>query len=125
MTWLTLFYPENFCDAPVGIQSGRIKNGQITASSVYNKYHAAWLARLYRTRRGSYVGAWSARHNNHNQWLQIDFRRSMKVTGIATQGRHDSDQWVTAYYIYYSMDGVYFSKVKNWWNAYVKVRAIL
>ena len=46
----------------------------------------------------------------------------MKVTGIATQGRQDADQWVTAYRIYYSLDGVYFSSVKYWWNSYVKVR---
>ena len=46
----------------------------------------------------------------------------MKVTGIATQGRQDADQWVTAYRMYYSSDGVYFSSVKYWWNSYVKVR---
>ena len=46
----------------------------------------------------------------------------MKVTGIATQGRQDADQWVTAYRLYYSSDGVYFSSVKYWWNSYVKVR---
>ena len=48
----------------------------------------------------------------------------MKVTGIATQGRQDADQWVTAYYIYYSSDGVYFAKVKYWWNYSVKVREV-
>ena len=106
----------------MGFQSGRIKNNQITASSVWNRYHAAWLARIHRARRGKYIGSWSSRHNNHNQWLQVDFRRYMKVTGIATQGRQDADQWVTAYRIYYSSAGVYFSSVKYWWNSYVKVR---
>lgn len=117
-----LFYSENFCDAPVGLQSGRIKNSQITASSQWNKHHAPWLARLHRTKRGPYIGSWSSRHNNHNQWLQIDFRRAMKITGIATQGRQDAVQWVTAYYIYYGYDGVYFSQVKYWWNYVPKVR---
>ncbi|CAH3172634.1 unnamed protein product [Porites evermanni] len=111
---------EIFCDVPAGFQSGRIKNNQITASSMWNRYHAAWLARLHRARRGKYIGSWSSRHNNHNQWLQVDFRRYMKVSGIATQGRQDADQWVTAYRIYYSSDGVYFSSVKYWWNSYVK-----
>ena len=118
----TLLFSENFCDVPAGFQSGRIKNNQITASSMWNRYHAAWLARLHRARRGKYIGSWSSRHNNHNQWLQVDFRRYMKVTGIATQGRQDADQWVTAYRLYYSSDGVYFSSVKYWWNSYVKVR---
>ena len=92
----------------------------MTASSQWDANHAAWLARLHRPRRGRFMGAWSSRHKNHNQWLQIDMGRSMKVTGIATQGRQDADQWVTAYYIYVSSDGVNFAKVKHWWN-YVKV----
>ena len=108
----------------MGLQSGRIKNSQITASSYYNKYHAPWLARLHRVKRGAYIGAWSSRHNNHNQGLQIDFKRAMKITGIATQGRQDTVQWVTAYYILYGYDGVYFTNVKYWWNYVVKVREI-
>ena len=93
----------------------------MTASSQWDANHAAWLARLHRTRRGRLMGAWSSRHNNHNQWLQIYLSTWMKVVGIATQGRHDADQWVTAYYVYYSSDGVNFAKVKHWWN-YVKVK---
>ena len=93
----------------------------MTASSQWDANHAAWLARLHRTRRGRLMGAWSSRHNNHNQWLQIYLMKWMKVVGIATQGRHDADQWVTAYYVYYSSDGVNFAKVKHWWN-YVKVK---
>lgn len=119
---LRLFCSENFCDAPVGLQSGRIKNSQITASSQWNKHHAPWLARLHRTKRGPYIGSWASRHNNHHQWLQIDFRRAMKITGIATQGRQDAVQWVTAYYIYYGYDGVFFSAVKYWWNYAFKVK---
>ncbi|XP_027046430.1 uncharacterized protein LOC113674157 [Pocillopora damicornis] len=110
---------ERFCDSPLGLQNNRIKNAAITASSRWDANHSPWLARLHRPRRGRFIGAWSSRHNNHNQWLQVDLGRSMKVTGIATQGRYDADQWVTAYYLYYSADGVNFAKVKHWWN-YVK-----
>ena len=109
----------------MGLQSGRIKNSQIKASSQWNKHHAPWLARLHRAKRGPYIGSWSSRHNNHNQWLQIDFRRAMKITGIATQGRQDAVQWVTAYYIYYGYDGVYFSQVKYWWSYAPRVRWFL
>ena len=49
----------------------------------------------------------------------------MKITGIATQGRQDAVQWVTAYYIYYGYDGVLFSKVRYWWNYAVKVRKLV
>lgn len=115
------FIVERFYDKPIGLQNNRIKNAAITASSQWARKHASWLARLHRPRRGRLMGAWSARHNNYNQWLQVDTGRSMKVTGIATQGRQDANQWVTAYYLYYSSDGVSFAKVKHWWN-YIKVR---
>lgn len=119
--YLFLIFAERFYDQPVGLQNGKIKNAAITASSQWDGNHAPWLARLHRPRRGRLIGAWSARKNNHNQWLQVDLGRSMKITGIATQGRYDADQWVTAYYLYYSSDGINFAKVKHWWN-YVKVK---
>ena len=116
----SLFVSERFYDRPIGLQNYRIKNAAITASSQWDQNHAPWLARLHRSRRGRFMGAWSSRRNDYKQWLQVDMGRSMKVTGIATQGRQDADQWVTAYYVYISSDGVNFAKVKHWWN-YVKV----
>lgn len=109
-----------FCTSPVGMQNGRIKNRAITASSYHNHFHAPWLARLHRRKHGRFVGSWAAKHNNHHQFLQVDLGRTMKITGINTQGRYDASQWVTAYYVLYSSDGMYFAKVKHWWNV-VKV----
>lgn len=109
-----------FCTNPVGMQNGRIKNRAITASSYHNHFHAPWLARLHRRKHGRFVGSWAAKHNNHHQFLQVDLGRTMKVTGINTQGRYDASQWVTAYYVLYSSEGMYFAKVKHWWNV-VKV----
>ena len=102
------------------MQSGRIKNAAIKASSQHDKNHASYLGRLKRLRRGRLMGAWSARHNNYNQWLQVDLGKAMKVTGVATQGREEANQWVTAFYVLYSSDGVKFAKVKDWWDV-VKV----
>ena len=106
------------------MQSGRIKNAAITASSQWDKNHASWLARLGNMRRGRLMSAWSAKKNNYNQWIQVDLHRSMKVTGLATQGRYEAAQWVTAFYVLYSADGVKFAKVKNWWDV-VKVSVSL
>lgn len=108
------------CDRALGMQSGRIKNAAITASSKWDKNHAPYLARLGRLRRGRLMGAWSAKRNNHNQFIQVDLLRSMKITGVATQGRAEAAQWVTAFYFLYSSDGVKFAKVKHWWDV-VKV----
>lgn len=108
------------CDIALGMQSGRIKNAAIKASSQWDNNHASYLARLKRLRRGKLMGAWSSRHNNYNQWIQVDLGKPMKVTGVATQGRAEANQWVTAFYVLYSSDGVKFAKVKEWWDV-VKV----
>lgn len=97
------------CNSALGMKSGAIKNAQITASSVWNKYHTARLARLGTVKRGRYVGAWCARHNNHHQWLKVDFKRPMKITKIETQGRQDTNQWVTRYQLSYSQDGAHWT----------------
>lgn len=101
------------CNQPMGLQNGRLRNHLMTASSQWDKYHAAFLARLHRRRAGKYMGAWSARSNNRYQYLQIDFTRPSKIIKIATQGRHDADQWVTQYYITYSVNLVNFVEYKK------------
>lgn len=108
------------CSNPLGIKNGRLRNSKITASSEYNKHHAAWLGRLGRARRGSYVGAWCARHNNHNQWIKFDFSRPMKITKVDTQGRQDADQWVTRFQLYSSLDGIHWQIYR--FNSQDKVR---
>ena len=95
------------CNTPLGLQNGRLRNSRITASSEYNVYHASRLGRLGLHKRGRYVGAWCARHNNKNQWIKVDFGRTMKITKIATQGRQDAAQWVTYYRVSSSLDGVH------------------
>ena len=94
------------CKHALGMQNRRIPNYAITASSMYNKYYAPYLGRLHLTRRGSYQGAWSARHNNRYQWFQVDFRKPTKVTSVLTQGRQNSNQWVRQYRLAYSQDGL-------------------
>ena len=95
------------CNTPLGLQNGRLPNSRITSSSEYNVYHAARLGRLGLHKRGRYVGAWCARHNNRNQWIKVDFGGTMKITKIATQGRQDAAQWVTYYRVSSSLDGVH------------------
>ena len=95
------------------MKSGRIRNRYITSSSRWDRYHAAWLARLNSRRRGRNVGAWSAKTNNRQQWLQVDLRVPTLVTGVATQGRQDYAQWVTSYGIAYSLDGAHFAIYKQ------------
>ncbi|XP_013397759.1 uncharacterized protein LOC106164412 [Lingula anatina] len=53
---------------------------------------------------GGRKGAWSARSNNANQWIQADFLVPITVNAIVTQGRSDYRQWVTRYRILYRYD---------------------
>lgn len=110
------FHPARPCAIPVGIQSGKIKNTAMTASSSYNLFHGPFLARLHRSRTGRFMGAWVARIRNANQWLQIALGRPMKLTGIATQGRADANQWVTRYLVAFSQDNMHFEYYMEYGN---------
>ena len=87
---------------PLGIADRRIANGLMKASSYYNFYCGPWNARLNQRRAGRNGGAWCAKRRDKAQWLQIDFGALTRVLKIATQGRQNSDQWVTSYYVSYS-----------------------
>lgn len=93
------------CDVPLGLEDGRIPNPMFRASSSYNFYCAARNARLHQRRAGRNGGAWCSRHRNNRQWLQVDFGTDAYVTRVSTQGRHNSDQWVTSYYVSFSSRG--------------------
>ena len=90
-------------------------DSQITASSVFNNKHAGPNARLHF--KGSenplrYAG-WAAGVKNTNQRLQVDLQQTTRAIGIATQGRHDLDLWVTRYKLQYGDDGQTFRVYKR------------
>jgi len=88
------------------MESGLIKDAQITASSQYHANYAATQGRLNFKAGGGKAGGWSSRPNDLNQWIQIDLVSYTKVTRIATQGRNGAyNQWVTKYKLQYSDDG--------------------
>ena len=92
------------------MENGAISDAQISASSQWDNYHGPRRARLNGKRSaGNGVGAWCAITNDIYQWLQVDLRKYITVTRIATQGRSDwGNQWVTKYRLQYSEDGVNF-----------------
>lgn len=104
------------------MKNGRVRANQITASSMWDRNHGPSNARLYWRRSRARTGAWSARHNNHYQWLQVDFKRSMRIVKIAIQGRQDARQWVKRFFVKYSQDGANFAEYKE--NSNRKVRLL-
>ena len=120
----TLLCLASKCNKPLGMRNGRIRNGQITASSSYNSNQAAWYGRLGRVKSGRAIGGWCAKYKNTNQWLKVDFGRLMRVRKIATQGRQDAGYWVTSFYCSFSADNLHWAvyreknsdKVRSWNN---------
>ena len=93
------------CKVAVGVEDKRISSGSLSASSSYNSNHGPQCARLNQPAGRGRVGAWCAKYNNRNQWLQVGFASLATVTGVSTQGRQDAHQWVTSYAVSYSRDG--------------------
>ena len=48
--------------------------------------------------------SWCASSNNVNQYLQIDFGKTLTITGIAVQGNPIADSWVKDFYFDYGKD---------------------
>ncbi|XP_048968292.1 coagulation factor V isoform X25 [Canis lupus dingo] len=99
----------NGCSTPLGMESGKIENKQITASSFkkswWGDYWEPFRARLNAQGR---VNAWQAKANNNKQWLQIDLLKIKKITAIVTQGCKSlsSEMYVKSYTIHYSDQGM-------------------
>ena len=116
------------------MESGKILDKQITASSEWRADHAAHQGRLNfqeviegGVRKTS--GSWSALINNQNQWLQVDLlREEFVITSVATQGRNrhprwrGHNQWVKSYKLQYSNNGVDFEYYKDARQNSAKVR---
>ena len=118
----------------MGMESGKIMDKQITASSITNALHAAHQGRLnfqevVEGGEAKKSGLWSALIRDQNQWLQVDLlRQESVVTSVATQGRNrnslwvNHNQWVKSYKLQYSNNGVDFEYYKDARQNSAKVR---
>ena len=116
------------------MESGKILDKQITASSKWNAHYAAHQGRLnfQEVVEGGVLkksGSWSARKYDKNQWLQVDLlRKESVITSVATQGRNSDplwrrkNQWVKSYKLQYSNNGVDFEYYKGASQNSAKVR---
>lgn len=50
--------------------------------------------------------AWCSNSNQVSKWLEIDVGYVHRISGVVTQGRKITDQWVTSYKVMVSKDGV-------------------
>ncbi|XP_045694555.1 coagulation factor V [Phyllostomus hastatus] len=99
----------NGCSTPLGVESGKIEDEQITASSFKTSWWGgSWEPFRARLNAQGRVNAWQAKANNNRQWLQIDLLQVKKITAIVTQGCRSlsSEMYVKSYTVHYSDGGV-------------------
>ena len=84
-----------------------IPNEAITASS------SSPLNGPEKARFESNNGGWQSLHTDLNQWIQVDLGNITKVTGIATQGIFNLNQWVTKYSLSYRLNEDPYMSYKN------------
>jgi len=101
------------CSLPLGLENGHVPGAAFSSSSSHDAKHVPARARLNIHADSKGNGAWAAKTNNGKQWLQIDFGELVRVTKVATQGRQDSDQWVTKFTLSYSVDGIHWVEYKE------------
>ena len=124
-TFLVLIYKYLYCvacDSPFGLEDGRIKDGQLSASSYVSSMYVSKLKRSYNTvaKYGRLNGsiAWCGlgpyKDVRPVSYFQVDFEKPVIITGLATQGLTRS-MWLRPYYVKtftlgFSVDGA------NWFD---------
>ena len=122
------FFKLSVCRDGLGMESGAITDGQISASSEWDANHSAAQGRLHLQPSNNLQGCWSAALNDGNQWLKVDLGTFYTaVTRVATQGRNGTSyrQWVTKYKLQYSDDGENFKYYTEEGQNIHKVRHII
>ena len=114
------------------MESGKILDKQITASSEWDARHVAHHGRLnfQEVVEGGVLksGSWSALIRDQNQWLQVDLLHQEIITSVATQGRNrhplwkTHNQWVKSYKLQHSNNVVDFEYYKDERQNSAKVR---
>ncbi|KAM4676585.1 adipocyte enhancer-binding protein 1 [Discoglossus pictus] len=99
---------------PIGLESHRIEDDQILASSMLRHGLNAQRGRLNMqagvNEDDFFDGAWCAEDESRVQWFEVDTRRSTLFTGVITQGRDSliHDDFVTSFHVGFSNDS------QNW-----------
>ena len=91
------------------METSKIANGSITASSHLGEGYGPWNAR-YNRHQGT--GAWCARDNKKDEYIEVDLKRVHVISRVAVQKKLKAspsdavgEAWVTKFVFAYSTDG--------------------
>ena len=96
------------CDKILGMQDGSIPSSALRVSSELSSAYGPTSGRLHGHPSTGIGGAWMVKTNDNKQWFQVDFGSQIRITGLASQGRQDAQQYVKSYSLQYSNDGFSF-----------------
>ncbi|KAF4092513.1 hypothetical protein AMELA_G00021860 [Ameiurus melas] len=104
---------------PLGLESLRVKDAQLQASSYKRRGLGPHRGRL-NIQSGIedgdiYDGAWCALHEDKKQWFQVDALRATRFTGVIIQGRSSiwSWNWVETFKMQFSNDSISWKPCMN------------
>ncbi|XP_072549511.1 probable carboxypeptidase X1 [Salminus brasiliensis] len=117
--WIRDNEPPTLECPPLGLESLRVKDSQLQASSHQRRGLGPHRGRL-NIQSGIedgdiYDGAWCALHEDKNQWLQVDALRATRFTGVIIQGRTSlwSWNWVESFKVQFSNDSISWKPCMN------------
>ncbi|XP_014837057.1 PREDICTED: retinoschisin-like [Poecilia mexicana] len=98
--------PECPYHRPLGFEAGSVSPDQVTCSNQeqYTGWFSSWVPSKARLNSQGFGCAWLSKFQDNSQWLQVDLKEVMVVSGILSQGRCDADEWVTKYSVQYRTD---------------------
>nr|XP_020459017.1 retinoschisin-like [Monopterus albus] len=87
----------------LGFESGSVTSDQISCSNQdqYSGWYSSWVPSKARLNNQGFGCAWLSKFNDQYQWIQIDLKEVGVVSGILTQGRCDTNEWITKYSVQY------------------------
>ncbi|KAM6934148.1 discoidin, CUB and LCCL domain-containing protein 2 [Xenentodon cancila] len=98
------------CYGKLGLESGGVADAQLSASSVWDwsvgvGQHSVWVPSGARLKKEGFP--WVPSQSDQQQWLQVDLKKEIKITGIITTGStlRDFPYFVSAFRLQYSHDG--------------------
>nr|XP_028570220.1 coagulation factor VIII isoform X5 [Podarcis muralis] len=103
----------NSCSVPLGMESNAISNEQVSASSYISNVLYTWSPFLARLNLNGRVNAWRPKVDSSAEWIQVNFRRTMRVTGLMTQGAKSAftKMFVKEFSLSSSLDGKHWASV--------------
>ena len=105
------------CEAPAALIAN-IPDSQLSGSGFVDNnpqagYHRSRLHTQRNDDGNDGRGAWRADSNTVGEYIQADFGQLQRIQAVATQGRADTNYWVTSYKFAYSTEGVTYDYVTS------------